>query len=102
MRGEQLARQHVSLEIVTKYYPEAEDAGIGIVQTWTKLDMQYNTNAHNRCSLVGPAGIQKHSLPSAANFCRIIFTAHFRGLDMYQVGVPMTTSLCLTTNPNFL
>ena len=29
-------RQHVDLEIVTKYYPEAEDAGVGIVQTWTK------------------------------------------------------------------
>ncbi len=65
MRGEQLARQHVSLEIVTKYYPEAEDAGIGIVQTWTKLDMQYNTNAHNRCSLIGPAEIFRstHCLP---------------------------------------
>lgn len=29
-------RQHVRLEIVTKYYPEAEDAGMGKVQTWTK------------------------------------------------------------------
>jgi hypothetical protein len=102
VRGEQLARQQCEFGDLTKYYPEAEDAGIGIVQTWTKLDIQYNTNAHNRCSLVGPAEIFRSTHAFRSEFFRIIVTAHFRGLDMYQVGVPMTTSLCLTTNPNFL
>ena len=95
-------RQHVRLEIVTKYYPEAEDAGMGKVQTWTKPDTQCNTNAQNRDLASKPGrNFQKHSL-FLQRILTPIITAHFRGLDMYQVVVPMTTSLCLTTKPNFL
>ena len=49
-----------------------------------------------------PAGIFRSIHCFLQRILTPVITAHFRGLDMYQVVVPMTTSSCLTTKPNFL
>ena len=68
-------------------------------------DRQCNTNAQNR-RLAGRLGNDFYRaeffLSEISSKCLIITGAHCRGLDMYQVGVSITTSSCLTTKPNLL
>jgi hypothetical protein len=64
--------------------------------------MQCNTNAQNLDLTDTPGRILEALIAFCSESSGILTAAHFKALDMYQVGVPMTTSSCLTTKPNFL
>jgi hypothetical protein len=72
------------------------------VQIWTNPTCSATQMRRIWTSLLGLAGFLEALIAFCSESSGILTAAHLKALDMYQVGVPMTTSSCLTTKPNFL